>query len=89
MSKKMGSKLADSLRHARGGQEERDVEKPVTPVRTEVSETKPTLPPAVRPGAPSGGASRSTTFARQTDQSPQPSLDRRWDNLHPARIWPD
>ncbi len=30
-----------------------------------------------------------TNFARQSDQSPPPSLDHPWDNLHPERIWPD
>lgn len=32
---------------------------------------------------------RATHYARQADQSPPPSLDRPWDNLHPERIWPD
>lgn len=51
-------------------------------------------------GTPVGGAPSPSTsfvsatasasrFARQTDQSPPASLDRPWDNLHPARIWPD
>lgn len=39
--------------------------------------------PAAAPATP---ASR---VARQSDQSPPASLDRPWDNLHPARIWPD
>jgi hypothetical protein len=42
----------------------------------------PTAPDA----APAAPLSR---YARQDDQAPPASLDRPWDNLHPARIWPD
>jgi hypothetical protein len=79
----MGSKLADSLRQVRG-------EKPATP--------EPALPPtasaekraASRPEPPHPPrVAGSAKFAQQSDQSPPASLDRPWDNLHPARIWPD
>jgi len=71
--KKMGSKLADSLRQVRG-------EKPATPV-------PPVAPPVEKAAAPRTAG--SAKFAQQSDQSPPASLDRPWDNLHPARIWPD
>lgn len=36
-----------------------------------------------------GSASVKARYARQSDQSPPPGLDRPWDDLHPERIWPD
>ncbi len=49
-----------------------------------------------RPSAPATKAAPAvllttpaTRYASQADQSPPASLDRPWDNLHPARIWPD
>jgi hypothetical protein len=36
-----------------------------------------------------GGASVKARCARQSDQSPPPSLDQPWRDLHPERIWPD
>ncbi len=35
------------------------------------------------------GAHAKARYARQNDQSPPPSLDYTWTNLHPERIWPD
>lgn len=47
----------------------------------------PQQPP---PAAAAQRANRNTkAYARQDDQAPAPSLDATWDNLHPARIWPD
>lgn len=83
--KKIGSKLADGLRRAR--------EKPAAPALAAPA-PGPSAPPAPAPVARSSvpaSAPRSGAkgFARQADQSPPASLDRPWDNLHPARIWPD
>lgn len=47
------------------------------PVAERLTEAAPVLPTLV------------TGYARQADQSPAPSLDRPWENLHPERIWPD
>jgi len=79
----MGSKLADSLRQVRG-------EKPATP-ETAPPSTAPVEKPAVSRPEPTGATrvAGPANFAQQSDQSPPESLDRPWDNLHPARIWPD
>lgn len=82
-NKTMGSRLADSLRQVRG-------EKPAThvPVQSTAAPTdragalRPKLTRATR-------VASSANFAQQSDQLPPASLDRPWDNLHPARIWPD
>lgn len=72
MSKKLGSKLADSVRHAKQQTET-------------AAETK-----ASAAGKPAAKPDQSTgKYAAQTDQAPKPSLDNPWDNLYPARIWPD
>jgi len=82
-SKKMGSKLADSLRQVRG-------EKPAIP-ETAPPSTALVEKPAVSHPEPTRATrvAGSAKFAQQSDQSPPASLDRPWDNLHPARIWPD
>ena len=46
-------------------------------------------PPTASTDATSAGSGRQSRFARQADQTPPPSLDRPWENLHPERIWPD
>jgi len=80
-NKTMGSKLADSLRQVRG-------EKPGAPIQPR---TVPTPQPAAAHTEPPRNTrgTGSATFAKQSDQSPPASLDRPWENLHPARIWPD
>lgn len=82
-NKKMGSKLADSLRQVRG-------EKPATPEPVPPS-TTPVEKPVVSHPEPARAprVAASAKFAQQSDQSPPASLDHPWDNLHPARIWPD
>lgn len=52
-----------------------------TPVRPGVQQ-KPAAAAAAR-------SAQKASYARQNDQAPAPSLDATWDNLHPARIWPD
>ncbi|PZP64490.1 MAG: hypothetical protein DI596_01865 [Azospira oryzae] len=49
---------------------------------------RPQAPTAAETG-PKPGPTPAYRFARQSDQSPPPSLDQPWDNLHPERIWPD
>lgn len=49
-----------------------------------------TPPAPAQPAAskPAGGrAAKAKTVA--ADQPPASTLDRPWDHLHPARIWPD
>ena len=80
-NKKMGTKLADSLRQMRG-------ENPATSAPPSTASTE--KPPVPRAGPPrETQTAGTTTFAKQSDQLPTASLDRPWDNLHPARIWPD
>jgi len=82
-NKKMGSKLADSLRQVRG-------EKTATPEPASPSTASVERPVVSRPEpTPATRVAASAKFAQQSDQSPPASLDRPWDNLHPARIWPD
>lgn len=38
---------------------------------------------------PSASALQPTASALHNDQSPAPSLDNPWKNLHPGRVWPD
>lgn len=77
MSKKLESKLADSVRQAKQQSE--------AAADTQAPAPKPAAAakPAARPTASTG------KYATQDDQAPKPSLDNPWANLYPARIWPD
>ncbi|HWS01839.1 MAG TPA: histone H1 protein [Gammaproteobacteria bacterium] len=78
MSKKLESKLADSVRQAKQQNETPAAASAAQPAAPQ-TETKP----AAKPAQPGG------KFASQNDQAPKPSLDSPWANLYPARIWPD
>jgi len=79
-NKTMGSKLADSLRQMRG-------EKPADAMAPPPAPTEKKMAP--QPELPRQRAAGTSAYAQQSDQSPAPSLDHPWRNLHPARIWPD
>jgi hypothetical protein len=73
----MSDKLAAGIRQARRRTAGDGGETPRPPARDKVAAAAPR------------GDSPRPTFARQSDQSPPPSLDDPWENLHPERIWPD
>lgn len=72
MSKKLESKLADSVRQAK-----------------QQNETAADTKSAAASKSAAAKSANTGKFAAQDDQAPKPSLDNPWDNLYPARIWPD
>jgi hypothetical protein len=74
MSKKLESKLADSVRQAKQ--------------QNETAATAAATPAAAKPASPAK-LDANKKFASQADQAPKPSLDSPWENLYPSRIWPD
>ncbi len=79
MSKKLESKLANSVRQAKQQNETAET----------TAQTASSAPAAAAKPTTTIKSTAANEFASQADQAPKPSLDKPWANLYPARIWPD
>ncbi len=74
--------IADRL--ARGVREARKSSQPPSPAKSTPTRSAPRKAAGKQPAV-----SQPARSEKSSSSTPTPTLDRPWDNLHPARIWPD